>query len=453
MSMKDQKKAEEIAVQRVQLLSPLLADGLDSAKASQIKANLCEQTGISERTLRRYLAQYREGGFGGLKPKSKGRKPSEDAIPTNLLEQAILLRREVPSRSVSQIIQILEWEEKANPGQLKRSTLQEKLTERGFSSRHMRMYADKGVAARRFQKRHRNALWQSDIKYGPFLPIGPDGANKQVYLVLFIDDATRFVLHGEFYPTLDQIIVEDCYRKAIQQYGLPEAVYFDNGKQFRNNWMGRTCSKLGIRLLFAKPFSPESKGKVERLNGVIASFLNEVALERPKTLEQLNEWFQVWLSECHQNKHHSALGEATSPETAFRSDRKPLRFVEQETLTNAFLHCEYRKVDKSGCISFMGKKYEVGLTFIGNTVQVVYDPADIKEVTIEYEGHAPWKARELVIGERAGKRPSLPDHLGPAAADSSRLLRAAETKHEERVEKQAPAVSYRAVWKEAQDHV
>ena len=31
--MKDQKKAEDIAAQRVQLLSPLLADGLDPAKA------------------------------------------------------------------------------------------------------------------------------------------------------------------------------------------------------------------------------------------------------------------------------------------------------------------------------------------------------------------------------------------------------------------------------------
>ncbi|WP_213649457.1 hypothetical protein [Paenibacillus sp. J23TS9] len=30
-------ESEEIAVQRVQLLSPLLADGLDSAKASQIR--------------------------------------------------------------------------------------------------------------------------------------------------------------------------------------------------------------------------------------------------------------------------------------------------------------------------------------------------------------------------------------------------------------------------------
>jgi len=34
-------------------------------------------------------------------------------------------------------------------------------------------------------------------------------------------------LHGEFYPTLDQVIVEDCFRKAIQKYGVPETVYFD----------------------------------------------------------------------------------------------------------------------------------------------------------------------------------------------------------------------------------
>jgi len=450
--MKNQKKAEEIAAGRVQLLSPLLADGLDPAKARQLKVALCEQSGLSERTLRRYLAQYREDGFSGLLPKGKGRKQTE-AIPKHLLEQAILLRREVPSRSVSQIIQILEWEGKAQPRQLKRSTLQERFMERGYSSRTMRMYTNDGVAARRFQKRNRNQLWQSDIKYGPFLPIGPNGTLKQVYLVLFIDDATRYVLHGEFYPTLDQAIVEDCFRKAIQQNALPEATYFDNGKQYRTRWMGRTCSKLGIRLLFAKPYSPESKGKVERINRVVQSFLAEVALEKPKTLDQVNTWFQAWLSECHQNKPHSALDKTMSPEAAYRTDRSPLRFVDQEVLANAFLHSEERKVDKSGCISFMGKKYEVGLLFIGRKVQVVYDPADITVLTIEYEGHEPWAVRELVIGEWAGKRPVLPDHMLPEVAEASRLLRAAEQQKQQRKERQAPAVSYRTVRKETDNHV
>jgi putative transposase len=445
--MRDQKKAEAIATNRVQLLSPLLTDGLDPAKARQIKTQICEQAGISERTLRRYLSEYKAHGFTGLKPKGKSPGRTEDAIPLHILEQAILLRREVPKRSVAQIIQILEWEGLAQPGQIKRSTLQEKLAERGYSTRHMKMYASTGAATRRFQQKYRNKLWHSDIKYGPYLPIGQDGSKKQVYLVTFIDDANRYVLHGQFYPTLDQVIVEDCFRQAIQKYGVPEAVFFDNGSQYRTKWMRRACAKMGIRLLFARPFSPEATGKVERFNRVVDSFLSEAALEKPQSLDKLNELFWIWLDECYQNKSHSALEGKASPASAYRGDKKALRFLDPETITNAFLHCEERKVDKVGCISFQGRKYEVGLSFMGCTVDVIYDPADINELTIEYQGHTPFKAKELVMGERVGQRPKLPDHLTIKSADSSRLLAAASEKNKQRIEQQAPAVSYRTVRK------
>jgi hypothetical protein len=71
-------------------------------------------------------------------------------------------------------------------------------------------------------------------------------------------------------------------------------------------------------------------------------------------------------------------------------------------------------------------------------VDVVFDPADILELSIEYEGHAPWCVRELVIGERAGKRPPQPEHLGPVPADASRLLAGAEEQYRNR---KAPAVA------------
>ncbi|RJQ40102.1 MAG: helix-turn-helix domain-containing protein, partial [Nitrospiraceae bacterium] len=151
--MKNQKKAEAIAVERFQLLAPLVVQYQDAAKVKQLRTEICKQTGLSDRTLRRYMSKYREGGFTALAPLGKERKPLEEAVPANILEQAILLRREVPGRSVSQIIQILEWEGLVAPGSIKRSTLQEKLARRGFSSRQMRMYADTGTAARRFQKR------------------------------------------------------------------------------------------------------------------------------------------------------------------------------------------------------------------------------------------------------------------------------------------------------------
>src|SRR5690606_17944612 len=113
-----------IAVQRFQIISPLLAEGLDAGKAKELKAQICSSTGISERTIRRYLESYRRDGFGGLKPKGHTGTKNKEAIPKHLIEQAILLRKEAPTRSVAQIIQILEWEGLAEPGQIKRSTLQ-----------------------------------------------------------------------------------------------------------------------------------------------------------------------------------------------------------------------------------------------------------------------------------------------------------------------------------------
>jgi putative transposase len=110
-------------------------------------------------------------------------------------------------------------------------------------------------------------------------------------------------------------------------------------------------------------------------------------------------------------------------------------------------------VDKAGCISFLGEKYEVGLSFIGCKVDVIYDTADVSQLTIEYERHPPWTAKRMVIGERTGPRPKLPPHLQPQPVHSSRLLTAAAKQNEERKIQQAPAVSYRVVKKDGEGSV
>ena len=53
LGMKDTRKAAEIATQRVQALAPLFQEGLDSAQQRQIRQQIMQQTGLSERTLRR----------------------------------------------------------------------------------------------------------------------------------------------------------------------------------------------------------------------------------------------------------------------------------------------------------------------------------------------------------------------------------------------------------------
>lgn len=450
--MNAKQKRDETAAQRFQLIAPLLQEGLDASAAKKRRLDISEASGLSERTLRRYVQAYREQGYEGLVPNQRKQEDPENPL-SDVLEQAILLRREVPSRSVAQIIQILEWEGFVQKGELKRSTLQEQLTRRGYSSRQMKMYHETAVATRRFQRRHRNQLWHSDIKYGPYLPIGPNGQKKQVYFVAMLDDATRFVLHAAFYPMLDARCIEDAFRQSIQKNGVPETVYFDNGKQYKTKWMKRTCSKLGTRLLYAKPYSPESTGKIERFNRLIDAFLAEADLEKPQTLDELNRLFVVWMEECYQNQPHSGLDGLKTPNEAFRTDRKPLRMVSSEQLANAFLHSETRKVDKSGCISFQDRKYEVGISYVGCKVEVVYDPSDISELQIEYENHTPWRVTELSIGERTEKRPSLPERMTKQPAAESRLLKAAAEKNEKRQDSREPAISFRLIQQGGEKHV
>jgi putative transposase len=322
IGMKDPRKAEEIAAQRVQALAPLFQEGLDGAQQRQLRQQIMQQTGLSERTLRRYLAQYRAEGYQGLVPKARKQQPAVAVISEEVLQQAILLRREVPGRSVSTIIDILEMEQLALHGQIKRTTLQERLAENGYSARHMRMYQSSGTAARRFQRRNRNSLWHADIKYGPFLPIGRNGELKQVYLVAFLDDATRYILHAEFYPTLDSVIVQKCFRQAVSKFGLPDAVYFDNGKQFRNKWMERACAKLAVRLLFARPYSPEGTGKIERFNRTVDQFLPEGRLQSPKTVDALNHLFHIWLENATKTGRTVPSGRKASASLPTRHTRR-----------------------------------------------------------------------------------------------------------------------------------
>ena len=74
--------------------------------------------------------------FHGLKPAERIRY-RKDFMPDNyeeILMEAVQLRREVPKRSIEQIIQILEMEQRVAPGVLKRPTLQRHMYQTGFKT-------------------------------------------------------------------------------------------------------------------------------------------------------------------------------------------------------------------------------------------------------------------------------------------------------------------------------
>lgn len=185
-----------------------------------------------------------------------------------ILMEAVQLRREVPKRSIEQIIQILEMEERVAPGVLKRPTLQRHMYQAGFGAAHMNVYQEaRKSSSRRFCKPHRMMLIQGDIKYGPRLPIGKNGAMVQTYLSSAIDDHSRMILFSRFYDNQEESIVEDTFRKAILKFGHFDQCYFDNGSQYTAKQIKRSLAKLSIKVSHA----PVRSGKSKRKNRKIPS--------------------------------------------------------------------------------------------------------------------------------------------------------------------------------------
>jgi transposase InsO family protein len=289
------RTAVEVATERFNLIATLVSDGLDKGRRYDIMRETVERSGISARTLRRYVSMWREGGFEALKPK-QGWERQDSSLSNNfshIVDAAIELRRESPARSVADIIKILELEGAVSPGAVARSTLQRHMAARGYAASQMRLYTNKGAAARRFQKQHRNELLMSDIKYGPFVT-GENGRKKQIYLVVWIDNATRYIVSARFYLYQTVDAIEDSLYRAVQRYGIPEKIFVDNGKQFRSKWLSQACAKLGIRLLTARPYHPESKGCVERFNRTVEKFISEATLAKLESVAEYNELLKIW---------------------------------------------------------------------------------------------------------------------------------------------------------------
>lgn len=456
------------ALRRFQMIAPLVADGMDPARRIELRREIALKHDVSERTVRRYETAYGNNAFEGLKPVSRVSGEIRGPFPGfgKVLDEAILLKREVPSRSVNQIIYILEAEKVVEPGKLTRPTLQRYLYRAGFGRKQMKKYSEAQTSSsKRFCKPHRMMLVQADIKYVMRLPIGKNGAKVQCYIAALIDDHSRFILASGVYDHQDADIVEDVYRKAILKWGAFQSTYVDNGKQFVSTQLIRTLTRLGIKHKRAKPYAAAAKGKIEVYNRLINSYIAECRAEKVRTLEEANRFWDLFVEEYYHDKPHEGIAEyyraqgvdvpkeGITPRQEFNRDSVGLRFLDAGVVGEAFLHHESRIVDKAGCISFRGMKYETSLSLIGATVEIAYDPMKAESLTVSYPGIPSFQAKPLQIGEYCSQKPEIPASMLPVEPESSRFLAALRKKHEERKQQSADAISFAAFRKEVNGHV
>jgi transposase InsO family protein len=444
----------ENLVKRFEMIAPLLNKDLDQFERRRLRARILETSGISARSLRRYIQQYREQGYKSLSHTERKDKGKLRSVPEVAVDEAVKLRQELPTRSVRRIIEILEGEKLVKPGEVSRTSLNRRLAQRGYGAAQLRAKRKATKPAGRFERRQRNSLWQADLKFGPVVDV--NGRMKKTYLMALIDDKTRMIMHSEFYESQRLPILEDCFRKALLKFGKPVDVLVDNGKIFVSKWFRLACAYFGIRHIRAMPYAPETKGKLEKYNQTVDQFLDEFSLEPVQTLAVLNKKFSVWMEEGYTYSLHGALkieerdprtgrllsSRERTPYQAYVEDHAKITYVSSINCREAFLWEVTRTADNSGCVSLSGVIFDVGKALARKRVSIRYDPFDISVVEVWHDGKMQRKAEKLSMREHLPKNAKAPAAT-PAKPTHSRLLKVYEEKNAAREKLRNGALSFR----------
>ena len=136
-----------------------------------------------------------------------------------------------------------------------------------------------------------------------------EGKKIRTYLSSLIDDHSRLIVQAEFYDNQRADIVEDTFHKAVLKIGVWDCSYLDNGKQYINRQLRESCARLGIRILHAKPYACQAKGKIEVYHKSVDRFIAEIQVAHVHSLSELNEKWKIFLEQDYQKKAHSGLKE------------------------------------------------------------------------------------------------------------------------------------------------
>jgi putative transposase len=407
-----ENKAEKIALFRYGLIAPLGLESLPrgelTRRAQEIAARPYDiphsgRRSMCAETLLEWARRYREDGFPALFPKPRQDRGQARAVSPQTAELIERLKRENPHRTGTALLRQLALATEApNKAPLSASTLYRFLRARGLTERQLLLA--QATAHKKYEAQYANQIWQSDLRYGPWVQRA-GGGKMQVYLQATLDDASRLIPHAQFYPHqgLDGFL--DCLRQAIAARGLPTRLYMDNAKIYRSPQLARIAAGMGILIVHTPPYQPEGRGKIERcFRTVREQFLASLEPKVLLSIEQLNERLWHWIDTLYHRSEHRALG--TTPLLRWQRDIERIRQLPPATdLRRLFLHRVLRLVRRDSTFLLQNHFFEAPPHLAGKQIAVRFAPLHLTELEIYWEGQAQGRAR-LVDAVVKGQLPA-----------------------------------------------
>lgn len=262
----EQEKKQAMALFRYGLIAPLVAQTFPQASKAAYYREVADKeytlpNGVTTRfhatTIKKWYLQYQACGLEGITPKTRIDSARSRKLDNEILEKIKEYRTNMPYITARKIYDRLVEE-----GHIKYTQISIDTIYRYLRTNSALEIAKPKEECLSFECLYAGDCWQADSSHGPTIVV--DGKRVTTWLISFIDDASRLITHGEFFEHDNAINVQLCFKKAIAKVGKPRMLYLDNGASYSNNQMKYICAELGIHLVFTKPYTPKSHGKIER---------------------------------------------------------------------------------------------------------------------------------------------------------------------------------------------
>ena len=277
------------------------------------RRELCRRFGVHPDTGYKWLARW--AGDETLADRSRRPHDSPNRTPADIEAEVLSVRDAHPAWGARKIARCLERAGLVCPVV---STVHEVLRRNGRI-----VPAPGGAAAhQRFEKDAPNLLWQMDFKGWITL-----ADTSRCHPLTIVDDHSRYVPCLKACSDQRRSTVQSHMETTFRRYGLPEAIFVDNGSPWgdasHRHWTGLRVwlLKLGVELIYSRPYHPQGRGKNERFHRTLK---DEVfALQRFREIASVQRAFDAWREVYNFERPHQALG-MDVPASRYRPSPRPM---------------------------------------------------------------------------------------------------------------------------------
>lgn len=267
-----------------------------------------------QRSLERWVSEYKKNGLEGLIPKSTEPKTNPKETPIYLKEKILELRKETKLCSLK-----LHWKLEKEGIEIHERTIGKILKEEGL----VRKYRVKKIKYKYIKaERQPGELIEIDVKYVPGML-----KNKRYYQYTAIDTASRW-RHLEIFDEQTSFNSVRFLKIVMKKFKYNiKAIKTDNGSIFTNYYVGLNrrsnmvlktqhsldvfCAKNKIIHYLIDPGKPAQNGTVERSHREDQEKFYE--LNTFKSLKDLKEKIFIW-NDYYNNLEHCGLDGKTPNE-------------------------------------------------------------------------------------------------------------------------------------------